>query len=630
MLESLRRGAQTPVAKFLFAILVVSFGIWGVADVFRGWGRGAIATVGGTSISAEEFRRSYQNELDRFSREAKKRITAEQGHAIGLDRRVLAQLIVGATLETHAKDLGLALSDETLIKGVEADPDFQGRDGKFSKQGFDALLRQIGLSERAFLNLRRQDELKAALVGSFIKGQTVPKPLFDLMHAYNDEKRVIEWIKIDPEVVSVPEPTEAKLKEVYETDKAKYMTPEYRKVQVLTLGVDDLKKQMTVSDDDIAKAYEASKDTYNTPEQRRVQQIAFKDKATAEAALKALRDGTKTFGDVAKETGAKDTDVDLGLINKKALIDPKVADVAFSLEKDKYSDVIEGRFATVILRVTQIEPGATRTLADVKDEVKDKLATEKAKTELQNKHDEVEDERLAGKTLKEVADQSKLTFKEIPATDATGLNPEGKPVLETPDLMKIIGRAFAPEGNTDDTAIELADGGFAWVNVISTDAPKQKTFEQVKDQVKDNFVRSERQRLIDELAKKLTDRVNAGEPMTALEAQAKNKVEKTEPLTRKTIPQSISEAMVAQAFALPKGRASHGNSPDATTEIVFRVADIIPAPAPSLTETDALTRDLQDELANQTLTEYTDALKKRYGTSINEAELNGAIGVSDE
>ena len=430
----------------------------------------------------------------------------------------------GATLETHAKDLGLALSDETLIKGVEADPDFQGRDGKFSKQGFDALLRQIGLSERAFLNLRRQDELKAALVGSFIKGQTVPKPLFDLMHAYNDEKRVIEWIKIDPEVVSVPEPTEAKLKEVYETDKAKYMTPEYRKVQVLTLGIDDLKKQMTVSDDDIAKAYEASKDTYNTPEQRRVQQIAFKDKATAEAALKALRDGTKTFGDVAKETGAKDTDVDLGLINKKALIDPKVADVAFSLEKDKYSDVIEGGFATVILRVTQIEPGATRTLADVKDEVKDKLATEKAKTELQNKHDEVEDERLAGKTLKEVADQAKLTFKEIPATDATGLNPEGKPVLETPDLMKIIGRAFAPEGNTDDTAIELADGGFAWVNVISTDAPKQKTFEQVKDQVKDNFVRSERQRLIDELAKKLTDRVNAGEPMTALEAQAKNKV----------------------------------------------------------------------------------------------------------
>ena len=630
MLEALRRGAQTRVAKLLFGLLVMSFGIWGVHDVFRGWGRGAIAKVGGTAITAEEFRRSYQDELDRVSRQAKKRITAEQGHAFGLDKRVLAQLIDGAALEAHASQLGLSLSDKTLIEGIETDPDFKGPDGKFSKQGFDALLRQIGLSERAFLNLRRKDELRAALVGSFVKGQTVPKPIFDLMHAYNEEKRVIEWIKIDPDAVTVADPSEAKLKELYEADKAKYMTPEYRKVQLLTLNIDDLKKQITVSDDDIAKSYEANKDTYNTPEQRRVQQIAFKDNATAEAALKGLRDGTKSFGDVAKEAGAKDTDVDLGLVNKKALIDPKVADVAFSLEKDKYSDVVQGLFATVILRVTQIEPGVNRTLADVKDQVRDKLAGEKAKSDLQNRHDEVEDNRIAGKTLKEIANQSKLTFKEIPAVDATGLGPDGKPVMETPDLKKIVTQVFQPDSGSDDTAVEMSDGGYAWVNSVSTDAPKQKPLDQVKDQVKDDFLSSERRRLIDELAKKLADRVNAGEPMTALEAQAKNKVEKTDPLTRKTIPQSISEAIVGQAFALPKGRAGHGATSDRTTEIVFRVADVIPAPAPTLTETDALIHELEGDLANQTLTEYTDALKKRYGTSINQAELNAALGLGDQ
>ncbi|HEY8128189.1 MAG TPA: peptidyl-prolyl cis-trans isomerase, partial [Hyphomicrobium sp.] len=492
------------------------------------------------------------------------------------------------------------------------------------------LLQQIGMSERGFLSLRRKDELRSAIIRSFISGQTIPKPLFDLIHAYDDEKRVIEWVKIDPDAVTVADPTDAKLKELYDKDKSKYMTPEYRKVQVLTLGIDDLKKQATVSDDEIAKAYETTKDSYDTPEQRRIQQIAFKDKATAEAALKALRDGTKSFGDVAKDAGAKDTDVDLGLITKKALIDPKIADVAFSLEKDKYSDVVEGRFATAILRVTQIDPGVTHTLADVKDQVRDKLATEKAKSDLQNKHDEVEDNRIAGKSLKDIADTSKLTFTEIPATDATGLGPDGKPVLDTPDIRKIIGRAFAPDSNSDDTAIELADGGYAWVNMISTDAPKQKPFEQVKDQVKDDYMSSERHRLIDELAKKLADRANAGEPMTALEAEAKNKVEKTDPITRKTIPQSISEGIVAQAFALAKGKAGHGDSPDRTSEIVFRVADVVPAPAASLTETDQLNRRLEAELANQTLTEYTEALKKRLGTSVNEAELKAALGVTEE
>jgi peptidyl-prolyl cis-trans isomerase D len=628
MLDAMRRGAQTPVAKLLFGLLCVSFAIWGVADVFQGWGRGYVAKVGHTEITAEEFRRSYQQELDRISQQTKQRLSAEQGHTFGLDRQVLGQLIAGAAIESHADQMGLALSDKTLAEGIQSDPNFQ-TDGKFNRQGFESLLNQIGLTEQGFFNLRRKDELKAAIIGSFLKSQTVPKPLFDLVHAYDQEKRVLEWIKIDPESVTVPEPDEATLKKRYEDDKAKYMTPEYRKVQVLMLTADELKKNADVTDEEVAKAYEDDKDSYNTPEQRRVQQISFKDRATAETALKALRDGTKTFADVAKEAGAKDTDVDLGLVTKKALIDPKIADVAFSLEKDKYSDVIDGRFATAIVRVTQIDPGVTRTLADVKDQVRDKLATDKAHNDLQNKRDEVEDERLAGKTLKEVADNLKIGFKEIPATDATGLAPDGKPVLETPDLRKIVQRAFAPDSN-DDSAVDLANDGYAWVNVLSTEAPKQKPYDAVKDDVKNDYMSSERHRLIDELAKKMTDKVNAGEPMTALEAEAKNKVDKTEPITRKTIPQSIAQAMVAQAFGLAKGKAGHGPSSDNTTEIVFRVADIIPASAATLTETEELTRQLQDELANQTLTEYTEALKKRYGTSVNQAELNSAIGVSQE
>ena len=108
-----------------------------------------------------------------------------------------------------------------------------------------------------------------------------------------------------------------------------------------------------------------------------MQQIAFKDKAAAEAAKKAIAGG-KSFADAAKEAGAKDSDIDLGLISKDRLIDPKIADAAFSLAKDTVSDPVEGRFATVLLRVSDIQPAVNRTFADVKDQVKDKLATKKA------------------------------------------------------------------------------------------------------------------------------------------------------------------------------------------------------------------------------------------------------------
>ena len=67
--------------------------------------------------------------------------------------------------------------------------------------------------------------------------------------------------------------------------------------------------------------------------------------------------------------------------------------------------------------------------------------------------------------------------------------------------------------------------------------------------------------------------------MTAIESEAKNKVEKTEPITRKTIPPSVSQTVVTQAFAMAKGKAAFGASPDNTTEVVFLVDEIIPAPA---------------------------------------------------
>ena len=170
MLEALRRGAQTWVAKLLFGLLVASFAVWGIGGVFKNYGRGSVAKIGSTEIPAEEFQRAFQNEIDKFSRDAKKRITAEQARSIGLDKRVLRQLIGGAAIETHAKNLGLAVSDKTLVDGIANDSDFKGADGKFTKQGFNELLQRIGMSEQGFLKLRRKDELRAQMLGALVKG----------------------------------------------------------------------------------------------------------------------------------------------------------------------------------------------------------------------------------------------------------------------------------------------------------------------------------------------------------------------------------------------------------------------------------------------------------------------------
>jgi peptidyl-prolyl cis-trans isomerase D len=62
MLRGIHKASSTWLGKAVMAavvgVIAVSFAIWGIGDIFRGFGRNAVATIGGTEISIEQFRRS--------------------------------------------------------------------------------------------------------------------------------------------------------------------------------------------------------------------------------------------------------------------------------------------------------------------------------------------------------------------------------------------------------------------------------------------------------------------------------------------------------------------------------------------------------------------------------------------
>jgi peptidyl-prolyl cis-trans isomerase D len=627
MLDALRRGSTGWIAKLLFALLVLSFTVWGVADVFTGWGRGALAKVGSHEIRVEDYQRAFQNEINQISQQAGRRITTEQAHAAGLDNRVLAQLIAWSAVEAHANELGLALSDDTLAEAMKNDQAFKGPDGKFSRLAYENILDRLGVSERGFLQLRRRDELREQLTSGLINGVAVPDSMIELINNWRGETRIAEHFTIDPDkAVTVPEPDEAKIKATYEQNKQAFMAPEYRKIALLVLSVDELKKSMTVTDAEAQSAYDESKADYNTPERRRVQQIAFKDKAAAEAAKKAIAGG-KSFADAAKEAGAKDSDIDLGLISKDRLIDPKIADAVFSLAKDTVSDPIEGRFATVLVRVSDIQPAVNRSFADVKDQVKDKVATKKASDQLQSQLDQVEDQRSAGKSLKDIGDQMKLQFYGIPEIDRSNKARDGKPAVIIADTNAVVTAAFNSGVGVENDVIELSNGGYAWIDVLDIAPQKQKPFEEVKADAKQVTIATERARLINELAAKLVERADKGEAMSVLATTAgAAKVDTTPAFNRTTTPQGMSKDAVTRAFTLAKGTA--GSAPDENdkTRIVFKVTEITPAPALSAAQRTTVTSDLKNALADETLSEYVLALQQRLGTHIYEDEFKKASG----
>jgi peptidyl-prolyl cis-trans isomerase D len=626
MLDALRRGATGLLAKILLSLLILSFAVWGIADVFTGFNRGSVATVGDSTITAPDFDRVLRTELDGLSAETERRITMEDARKQGIDRLVLSKMIGQTALREYASELNLGLSQERVVEGLLSDPGFAGPDGKFSRTDFNNLLSRLGMSEAAFLSLRRDDDLRQQFSSAILAASVLPKALVDIENSYKNETRDIEFFKIDAAKMTVAEPDDAKLQSYYTENKADFMTPEYRKFNVLVATVSELKKEVTLTDDELKQSYESEKETYDTPERRRIQQIAFKDKATALAAREALVKGGKNFMDVAKENGAKESDVNLGMIPKKQLIDPKIAEAAFSIARDDISEVIEGRFATVLLRVIEIEPGRKSTFEETKEKVRDKLATAKAVTLLQERVDLVEEGRNAGKTKKQIAEELKLRYIEVPASDADGKSPEGQTVLDLPTPERITRLVFRTEPGTLTEPVEIGSDGYAWVEVLGIDAPKDKPFETVKADVKSDYIDAERRKLVKEAADKFVERLKGGEDFAKVAADGGGKPDKLDSVKRNLIPPGLTQEAVDVAFSLPPGGAGSALTVDRGTRTVMKVTKMTPAGELPKSDQDKMVNELRRDLQNDILIAYVTSLQDRLGVTINDKEVARVTG----
>ena len=124
MLEGMRKVSQGWAGRIfmglIMAFISLSFVVWGVGDIFRGFGGGKVAEVGKTEISTDAFRNAYQTQLQAMQRQARRSITNDQARAMGLDRQVLNRLISEAILDERVREMGLALSEQEIGKSLSA------------------------------------------------------------------------------------------------------------------------------------------------------------------------------------------------------------------------------------------------------------------------------------------------------------------------------------------------------------------------------------------------------------------------------------------------------------------------------------------------------------------------------
>ena len=634
MLRGLRKASSSWLGQVVMAtvvgFLIIAFGIWGIADVFRGSGRQTVATVGGVEISADQFRQAYNDQLQQLQRQIGRPIPPEQARAFGLDRQVLQKLMTDAALNERARQLGLGVGDDEIVRHILQDPSFRGINGQFDQTRFEQTLRAYGFTEPRYVAKLRGDAVRGQLADSFISGVTVPKTALEAFNRYQNEERNVDYVVLGPAVAGdIPEPSPEVLTKYFEDRKALFRAPEYRKVVLLALSPETVAKSIEVSDADVKRAYDDHLSRYTTPERRDLQQIVFPNQEEADKAAQRLKEGT-TFDALVKERGLKDTDVNLGLVTKTGIVDPAIADAAFALPADATSDPIKGRFGITLVHVNKIEPQQVKAFADVEAELKHEIALDRAKATITDSTNKVEDELASGARLDEVATKLNLPYRTIDAIDRSGRDPAGSTVADLPDSPDLLSNAFAAAVGAQNDALQLKGGGYVWYEVAGITPGRDRTLDEVKDKVEARWRQGEIESKLRAKADEMVKQINGGTKLADLAATDKLQVQWANNLKRQGSPTLPAQA-VAAVFETPQGSAGTAEGRDASERIVFQVTNInVPPFDPNAPEAKKIEDTLKRMLGDETLMQYLQKTAADMGTTVNQDVINQALGAGNQ
>jgi peptidyl-prolyl cis-trans isomerase D len=629
----MRKASSNWLGKTIMAIvmgvLIVSFGIWGIADIFRGFGQSTLATVGHTEISINEFRQIYTDKLQQIGRQFGRPITAEQARAFGLDRQVLQQTIAEAALDEQARRLGLGQSNAETMRMIVSDPNFKGVNGNFDPARFQAVIRQIGFTEQRYIADQRRVSLRRQIAGTISAGLEPPKALLEALSRFQNEQRSIEYVKLDAaQAGTIDPPSPETLAGYFDDHKAQFRAPEYRKVAFVAVTPEEIGKWSEVSDEDAKKLFEQRRDRLGTPEKREVSQLVFPNVEEALAARNRIASGT-SFDDVAKERGLNPSDVDLGMIAKSAIIDSAVADTAFSLPSGEVSQPVQGKFGVALVKIGKIEPGTEPVYENVAPELKKEIATERARAKVAELRDKMEDERGGGASVVEAAQKLGLAPVTIDAVDRSGRLPNGQPASNIPKGLDVVSQAFKSDVGVDNDPISF-NGGYVWYDVLGITPSRERNLDEVKDQVEAKWREDQISSRLKAKATEMVQKLEQGGKLADEAAAAGLKVETASGLKRDASPPGLPTSVVSAAFRTAKDGAGQTAGAGAGEWIVFRVTDIsVPPVDLASDDMKKLKETLERGMTDEQLAQYVTKLESDIGTNINQAAFEQITGANN-
>ncbi len=625
-LKELRKAGKGWIAGMFLIILVSSFAVWGVSDIFAARGGQGVATVGGEAIGVGAFQERLRIAANRVGGQLGKPLTLEQIQAMSLPSQVLDQMINERLVDRIGTQLGLAVHDDTLKGMIRATPAFQNATGQFDENLYKGLLQQNNMTPTGYVRELRSEVLRAQLLEAVTGGAQMPRGLLQTLIAFRGEMRAVNYVTLDPKIIGdVPPPSKATLEAIINADKDAYSTPELRTFTALVIRPEDRVSEVTLTDAELEEQYKFRTADYTTPEQRSLRIVTFPDEAAAREAMAALQSRSKTFEDIARARGLSGEALAYKMQARRDVSDPEVAGAIFGAKAPGLVGPINGALAWAIADVKEIVPERVKPFAEVKEEIRSALAKTRVEDLIDDLVDKFEDARAGGSTFEEISASLKLPLLKFDRLDAQGRDRAGKDMVSGAEGKDILSAAFKSEVGLDNDPMTRAEGGRFIVRLDAVDPPALKPFAEIEGAARAAYDAQERKTRLEAKAAELV-KSNAsaglanvaaalGAPVATLETPLR-RIEDSGVFT----PAFSDKLFAAKPGALVAGEAIDGRLMIATVTKVDR-----PAPQEIAQGIQQVGKQVSQTIEGDVSQAYLSAARARFGVKVNQKALDSAV-----
>ncbi|NOR19265.1 MAG: hypothetical protein GQ538_04155 [Xanthomonadales bacterium] len=335
VLQSIRERLTGILAFAILGILIVPFALVGVNEYFTSSSGNIVARINEKEISFNDFNQSFSNYRRRMQSIMGAAYDPLEFDGLVIRREHLDSLIDQELITQAAESMGLDVDDATLAEEIRKIPAFQV-DGEFNVDVYQSRLQVQGLSPKQFQNEMRLQFVVSQLPRNITASSIATAAELAEFVALLDQKRTFRAAMVPAESVEPPvEFNEEDITAWYDSHSNDYQSEEQVVIEYVELDAAFLPVGLPPEEDLLREQFEAQKARFISPEQRQVSHILIEvaadageaDKETArqiaEDLSKRARDG-EDFATLAQENsqdqGSAPAGGDLGWVETGVMV----------------------------------------------------------------------------------------------------------------------------------------------------------------------------------------------------------------------------------------------------------------------------------------------------------------------